>query len=86
VYSEEKSSESENIYVRVKKEVDLKQFYPANLSYMDALESFIKNEKPIIDKFVKENPELKLEAANQLTHDKYVKKILDMELGGSSLA
>ena len=52
---------------------------------MDELESFIENEKPVIDKYVKENPELKLEGANQLTHNKYVKKILDMELGESSL-
>jgi hypothetical protein len=55
-----------------------RRFYPANLDFIDALQSFIENEKPIIDEYVKEHPDLALKLADS-SNDKYITKILDLQ-------
>lgn len=50
--------------------------YPETMDYIDALESFIKNEKPIIDDFIKSNPKSGIQMLSKEFDDKYVKTLL----------
>lgn len=52
--------------------------YSESLPYLDVLESFIKNEKAVIDEYLGMNKDADIEIANQKMHDKYVRKILNM--------
>ena len=53
--------------------------YDENLPYLEGLESFIDNEKVIIDEYLRANNDTGIVIANQETHEKYVKKILDKQ-------
>lgn len=44
--------------------------------YIQVLQDFIDNDKPIIDKFIKENPECGIKLADEELYNKYVMKLL----------
>lgn len=52
--------------------------YSESLPYLNVLESFIENEKAVIDEYLRMNKDADIRMANQKMHDKYVKKILNM--------
>lgn len=52
-----------------------RNFYPPNMNYLDALQDFILNEKPIIDKYILTHPECDIPLADKELDDKYVKTL-----------
>ena len=50
-------------------------FYPNDVYYLDALQDFILNEKPIVDKYVLTYPECNIPIADKELDDKYVKTL-----------
>lgn len=49
--------------------------YPKDFPYINALGSFIKNEKIIIDQYINEHPELSIVCADETVNEKYVQLI-----------
>lgn len=50
-------------------------FYPQNEHYINTLQDFILNEKPLIDDYLKQHPESCIPLANRDTNEKYVKAL-----------
>lgn len=50
-------------------------FYPKEMDYIDALEAFIENEKPMIDEFIKANPKSGIKMLSEAFDDKHVKTL-----------
>lgn len=50
-------------------------FYSDGMSYLEALQDFIENEKPMIDQYLSQNPQSGIILANKDTDNKYVKKL-----------
>jgi hypothetical protein len=50
--------------------------YPNDIFYLDALQSFIDNEKPIIDEYIGEHPQSGIHLLDKNYNDKYVLKQL----------
>jgi len=55
--------------------------FSESLSYLTVLESFIVNEKNVIDEYLRTNKDTGIAIANQEMHDKYVKKIIQKKNG-----
>lgn len=49
--------------------------YPSDIPYLDALEEFILNEKPIVDNYVLAHPECGMPIADKALDDKFVKTL-----------
>lgn len=47
-------------------------FYPDKTHYLDTLQDFIQNEKPLIDKYLSEHPESGIPLADKELNDRYV--------------
>lgn len=52
--------------------------YSEGLPYLNVLEGFIRNEKAVIDEYLRMNEDAEIGMANQEMHDKYVLRILNM--------